>query len=58
MAEPLDDIVRDLEKRVQHDPHLIKHLDLLRKSQEELAGEGGHSHLLADLFGLTGGKDN
>ncbi|NRP45928.1 hypothetical protein XMV225_003118 [Aliiroseovarius sp. xm-v-225] len=58
MAEPLDDIVRDLEKRVQHDPHLIKHLDLLRKSQQELAGEGGHSHLLADLFGLTGGTDH
>lgn len=54
MAEPLDAIIQDLSQRARQDPHLKRYLELLRRSREALAGEGGHGHLLADLFGLAG----
>ena len=55
MAEPLDTIIRDLTQRAHRDPRLVRYVDLLKASRKALSGEGGHGHLLADLFDLTTG---
>lgn len=53
MAEPLDAIIRDVTRRTGRDPRLVRYVELLKASREALSGGGGHSHLLADLFGLS-----
>ena len=58
MAEPLDAIIRDVTRRTGRDPRLVRYVDLLKASREALSGRGGHSHLLADLFGLTTGASS
>jgi len=58
MAEPLDAIIRDVTGRTGRDPRLVRYVELLKASREALSGGGGHSHLLADLFGLTTGASS
>ena len=58
MAEPLDAIIRDVTRRTGRDPRLVRYVELLKASREALSGRGGHSHLLADLFGLTTGASS
>jgi hypothetical protein len=58
MAEPLDAIIRDLTRRTHTDQRLVRYVDLLKASRKALSGEGGHGHLLADLFDLTTGAAN
>ena len=52
MGEALNGVIDDLETRRLTVPRLRKHHDLLCKSREELAGEGGHSNLLVEIYGL------
>lgn len=52
MAEALEHVIADLARRSLNDLRLQKHPDLLCKSRDELAGQGGHSNLLAEIYGL------
>ena len=52
MDDALNSVIDDLESKRRTVPRLRKHHELLCKSREELAGAGGHSNLLVDIYGL------
>ena len=52
MGDALNGVIDDLASRRLTVPRLQRHHDLLCKSRDELAGEGGHSNLLVEIHGL------
>lgn len=52
MGEALNRVIFDLETKRINITRLRKHYDILCKSREELAGEGGHSNLLVEIYNL------